>query len=316
MPITMQFAGDQIGVPYRKYATDYRVLVAAQIHTAEKFGFDFVSAISDPAREAADCGADIAMFDNSPPALREDNALLSDPATLTRMKIPDPNGGGRMTDRLRALALFKEKVGAQTLIEGWVEGPMAESADLRGINTVMLDFFDDPVFVRDLFEFVLEMELRFARAQLQCGADMIGIGDAACSLIGPSIYDEFVWPYQKKLVDGIRAAGGLVRLHICGNTSKILNGIGRLGCDVVDIDYPVAMSEARAQMGPQQVLLGNLEPVGTVRNGTPDLISELAAVCHQFAGRRYVVGAGCEIPRDTPEENLRALCDYALKHMP
>jgi MtaA/CmuA family methyltransferase len=312
----MQFAGAQIGVPYRKYATDYRVLVAAQIHTAEKFGFDFVSAISDPAREAADCGADIAMFDDSPPALKEDNALLADPATLARIRMPDPNGGGRMTDRLRAVALFKEKLGAETLIEGWVEGPMAEGADLRGINTIMLDFFDDPVFIRDLFEFAVEMELRFARAQLQCGADIIGIGDAACSLIGPAIYNEFVWPYQKRLVDGIRAAGGLVRLHICGNTSKILEGMGRLGCDIVDIDYPVAMSEARAQTGPQQVLLGNIEPVGMMRNGTPGRISESVADCHRAAGTRYVVGAGCEIPRDTPEENLRALCDYALNHAP
>lgn len=315
MPITMQFAADQIGVPYRQYATDYRTLVEAQLHTAGKFDFDFVSAISDPAREAADCGAEIAMFDNSPPALREDHALLAEPAALARLKIPDPHGGGRMTDRLRALELFKEKAGDK-LIEGWVEGPMAEGADLRGINTIMLDFFDEPSFVRDLFEFVLEMELRFARAQLQSGADIIGVGDAAASLIGPAIYDEFVWPYQKKLVDGIHAAGGLVRLHICGNTSKIVEGMGRLGCDIVDLDYPVSMSAARSQMGPHQVLLGNLEPVGAIRNGAPEGIAALVADCHRAAGPRYIVGAGCEIPRDTPEANLRALCDYAIQHSP
>ncbi len=192
MPITMQFAADQIGAAYRQYATDYRTLVAAQLRTAEKFGLDFVSCISDPAREAADCGAEIAMFDNQPPALREENALLADPSILARLKIPDPHGGGRMTDRINAAALFKQKAGADKLIEGWVEGPMAEGADLRGINTIMLDFFDEPEFVRDLFEFTLEMGLRFATAQLQAGADLIGIGDAAASLIGPEIYAEFV----------------------------------------------------------------------------------------------------------------------------
>ncbi|MCX7826732.1 MAG: uroporphyrinogen decarboxylase family protein [Verrucomicrobiae bacterium] len=41
MPITMMFAGDQVGVPYGKYATDYRELVRAQLFTAEKFGFDY-----------------------------------------------------------------------------------------------------------------------------------------------------------------------------------------------------------------------------------------------------------------------------------
>lgn len=316
MPITMQFAADQIGVAYRSYATDYRMLVRAQLTTAERFGFDFVSAISDPAREAADCGADIAMFDNQPPALLEENALLADATTLARLKIPDPDGGGRMTDRLRAVALFQESAGADKLIEGWVEGPMAESADLRGLNTIMLDFYDDPDFVRDLLEFVLEMELRFARRQLQSGADIIGIGDAAASLIGPAIYEEFVWPYEKKLVDGIHGAGGLVRLHICGNTSALLGRIGQLGCDIVDLDFPVDMAEARARMGLHQVLLGNLNPVETLRNGTPGRIDALAAECHRAAGNRYIVGAGCEIPRDTPAANLRALCEYAVRNKP
>ncbi|MGA2749452.1 MAG: uroporphyrinogen decarboxylase family protein [Verrucomicrobiota bacterium] len=315
MPITMQFAAGQIGVPYRQYAMDYRTLVAGQMRTAEKFGFDFVSCISDPAREAADCGADIVMFDNSPPAFREDKARLADKAALAGLKAPDPHGGGRMTDRLRAATLFKEKAGGDKLIEGWVEGPMAESADLRGINTIMLDFYDDPSFVGELFEFVLEMELRFALAQLACGAELIGVGDAAASLVGPQIYNEFVWPYEKRLVDGIHAAGGLARLHICGNTTKILDGIGRLGCEIVDIDYLTAMSAARAQMG-NQVLLGNAEPVGVVRNSTPERVSAVVGECHRAAGARYIVGAGCEIPRDTPEANLRAMSDYAMGHKP
>ena len=71
------------------------------------------------------------------------------------------------------------------------------SADLRGVNTLMLDFFDDPGFVRDLFEFTIEMELRFARAQIDAGADMIGVGDAAASLIGPQLYFDFVQPYEQ-----------------------------------------------------------------------------------------------------------------------
>ena len=50
MPLTMMFAADQIGEPYGKYAADSRVLVEGQIRTAEKFDFDYVSVISDPAR--------------------------------------------------------------------------------------------------------------------------------------------------------------------------------------------------------------------------------------------------------------------------
>ena len=186
MPITMLLAADQFGVPYGQYAADYRRLVDAQIHMAEKFDFDHVTCVSDPAREAADCGGTVHYFDNQPPAIDEVHSLLADKAVLARLKVPDPAGGGRMHDRVRAAALFKERVGGEKLIEGWIEGPCAEAADLRGINRLMTDFFDDPAFVRDLFAFVLEMELPFAKAQIEAGAELIGIGDAAASLVGPA----------------------------------------------------------------------------------------------------------------------------------
>lgn len=316
MPITMMFAADQIGVPYGRYAADYRVLVEAQLRTAQEFDFDYVSCISDPAREAADCGATVQFFDDQPPAIDETRALLADKKVLAGLKVPDPTAGGRMHDRVEAARLFREKVGGQRLIEGWIEGPCAEAADLRGINTLMLDFFDDPAFVRDLFEFALQMGLEFARAQIAAGVDLIGVGDAAASLVGPQIYEEFVWPYEKRLVDALHEMGTLVRLHICGNTGRILAGIGRLGCDIVDMDYLVSVGRARQEMGPQPVLLGNIDPVGVLRNATPQAVSEAIAECHRQAGVRYIVGAGCEVPRDTPEENLRALGEYARSHKP
>ena len=316
MPITMMFACQQIGALYRDYCTDYRVLVEGQLRTAEQFGFDYVNTMSDPAREAADCGAAVEYFDHQPVALIEDRALLAHKTALASLKVPDPLAGGRMHNGIKALALFKEKVGHEKIIEGWVEGPIAEAADLRGINTLMLDFFDDPPFVRDLFAFVIEMELCFAREQVKAGAEIIGVGDAAASLVGPQIYQEFVWPYEKKLVDGIRALGAKVRLHICGNTRKILDGLGKLGCDIVDLDSLAPIREARLKMGASQVLLGNLNPVAVLRNGAPSGVTAATAECHCEAGPRFIVGAGCEVPRDTPPENLRALCEYAHGHSP
>jgi len=311
MPITMMFAADHIGRPYGTYATNYRVLVEGQLKTAEAYEFDYVSCISDPAREAADCGADVQIFDDQPPAINEMNALLADKATLKNLQIPDPHGDGRMQDRIRAAALLKDVSGEGRLVEGWIEGPCAESADLRGINTLMLDFYDDPDFVHELFEFVLQMGLRFARAQVEAGVELMGVGDAAASLVGPQIYNDFVWAYEKRLIDGLHEMGCKVRLHICGNINRILAPIGRLGCEIVDLDFMVPVADARAAMGPEQVLLGNIDPVRTLRNGTPQSITAAIAQCHREAGDRYIIGAGCEVPRGTPRENLLALTEYA-----
>lgn len=316
MPITMQFACDLLGSNYRAYETDYRVLVEGQMRVAEQFGFDYVNTMSDPAREAADCGAVVEFFENAPAALVEEQALLADKSKLAGLKIPDPFGGGRMHNSVKAIALFKEKLRGEKLIEGWIEGPLAEAADLRGINTVMLDFYDDPPFVRDLFEFVVAMELRFARAQVEAGVDLIGVGDAAASLVGPQIYEEFVWPYEKKLIDGLHEMGTKARLHICGNTRFALAAMGRLGCEIVDLDSLSPIAEGRAKMGPNQILLGNINPVTVLRAGTPEVVFRAIAECHRQAGARYIVGAGCEIPRDTPPENVRALAEYARRSPP
>jgi MtaA/CmuA family methyltransferase len=180
----------------------------------------------------------------------------------------------------------------------------------------MLDFYDDPDFVERLFDFVLALELDFAAAQVAAGADLIGLGDAAASLAGPHIYDQFVRPYEQRMVDGIHRLGAKVRLHICGNTRRILGGMGTLGADIVDLDFLTPFHEGRAEMGPEQVLLGNIAPVRDLCNGSPDPIYALVAACHRQAGARYIVGAGCEVPRETPAENLRALVHYAREHTP
>jgi MtaA/CmuA family methyltransferase len=316
MPITMMFAADLVGVPYRNYASDHRVLVEAQVRTAEVFGFDYVSAISDPAREASDLGAVVEWFENQPPAIVESRALLADKSRLKTLKLPDLDARGRMRDRIDAVALLKEKTDGALVVEGWVEGPCAMAADLRGLNTLMLDFHDDPDFVQQLFEFVVAMEIAFAGAQIEAGADLIGVGDAAASLIGPRLYEPFVLPMEKKLISAIKDMGARVRLHICGSTRKILRGMGSVGADLVDLDFLSPMVEGRSAMGPDQVLLGNIDPVRVLRDGTPQSITRMLEECYQAAGPRYIVGAGCEVPRGTPPENLKAMTDFARSHQP
>ena len=146
---------------------------------------------------------------------------------------------------------------------------------------------------------------------MEAGADLIGIGDPAASLVGPKLYDSFVLPYEKKLADGLHAAGARVRLHICGNTKRSLASMAAVGADMVDIDSMVPLAEARAKMGPQQILSGNLDPVRVLLNGTPETVRAAVAQCRADAGPAYIIAGGCELPRGTPVENLRALREAA-----
>ena len=313
MPITMSFAAYQKAIPYRKYATVAAELAECQMLVAEKFSTSHVSVISDPGVEASDLGGTVIFPENDTPHINENNSLLIDKKTLKSVKYVRPEDGRRMSNRLEAVRILNEKSDKQVLVEGWVEGPCAEAADLRGLNRLMMDFFDDPFFVRDLMDFVTQQEIDFALAQLKAGAEIIGIGDAASSLIGPELYAEYCVPRTRKYIETIHNAGGLVRLHICGKTEGLAESWKKLGADMIDIDYGNSMKHIRSVLGSDgAVLAGNLDPVREVCDGDSSTIKTRLTECFNDSYPGYIVGAGCEIPLNSPNENLFAMKNFAL----
>ena len=137
------------------------------------------------------------------------------------------------------------------------------------------------------------------------------MGDAAASLVGPKLYEKYVLPYEQRLITAIRALGVPVRLHICGNTRRIVEGMGRTGADIIDLDFLTPLEHARRAVRETQVLLGNIDPVRELRDGTPESVEAALAECYAQAGAAYICGAGCEVPRGTPHANMEAMARFA-----
>ncbi len=306
VPILMQYAAEHIGSNYGAFASDYRVLTEANLRCAEEFGFDQVSTISDPYRETAGFGGRIEYVRDGVP--RCHLPPLADSTDLSALPRPDPFSAERMLDRIRAVETYRQRTQDHSIL-GWVEGPAAEAADLRGVGTFLVDLLEEPEFCAELMDRCIETAIAFAQAQIAAGADTIGIGDAVVSQMSPATYEELVFPREKKLVEAIHAAGAWVRLHICGNITRHLPVIAGLGIDLLDCDWMVDLGQARAALGEKVVLTGNLDPVSAVRNSRPPAIRAAVQAARAAAGRPYMVGAGCEIPSGTPVENLRALCE-------
>lgn len=303
--IMMQFAAHHIKKPLHDYYLDYRVLVEANMAMLEDFELDIVQAISDPYREAFDVGLDVAFPHDALPLSQ--TPLLREPSDLAKLKVVEPAHGKRMSDRLEAIRLFREKVGGQVPIMGWVEGALAEAADLRGVSTLMMDLFERPEWVVELLEFCCEQAILFAHAQVEAGADIIGLGDAVASQVSPDMYRMYALPYEQKIFKTIKDAGGVARLHICGDTSTIVSDMATSGADIVDLDWMVDYAQAAAlykEKGP--ALCGNFDPVKIMLHGTTDQVYNAVTNCLRIGGERNFSGAGCEIPDGTPAENVRA----------
>jgi len=314
LPILMAFAANYISSYYGAFASDYRVLVEANLKCIEAFDFDQVSAISDPYRETQGFGAEITFPRDEVP--RCVAPPLESNKDLSTLKKPDPYSSTRMLDRINAVREFKKLVYKRYSIMGWIEGPAAESADLRGVTNLLMDLAMDPDFAVELMDLCVNVAIDFAIAQIESGADTIGIGDAIASQISPAMYEEFVFPREKKIIDGIHEAGGIVRLHICGNTTHLLPYMAKLGAEIIDLDWQVDMKKARQILGEKTVLAGNIDPVNAVMKATPEQIIKHVHQIYSDVGNPYMVGAGCEIPPGTPYENLKALCDpVEAKHL-
>jgi MtaA/CmuA family methyltransferase len=313
--IFMAFGAHHIGAQLRSYYLDYRTLVQMNVAMIQDYQIDVAQAISDPYREAVDWGLKVTFPEDGLP-LRV-KPLIETPADLNRLKTPDPRTGKRMSDRLEAVRALKEQVGGQVPVMGWVEGALAEANDLRGDSELLTDLYDRPEWLKELLERVTEVEIEFARAQVEAGADIIGLGDAIASTISPKMYRTFALPYEQRIFAAVKEMGAIPRLHICGNTNKIVPAMAESGAGIIDLDWMVSFSEAAKvfQNHPNKpAICGNFDPVSVMLQGTEDEVYRATWACLEAGGPMCISAAGCEIPIGTPQGNIhaqnRALCDF------
>ncbi len=196
---------------------------------------------------------------------------------------------------------------------GWVEGPLAESCDLAGVNEILLKIYMEPDFVKRLMDKALFTAKDFARAQVEAGCAIIGVGDAICSQISSENYRELVKELHGELFTYIQSMGAKVKLHICGNITHLIGDIHDLKPDIVDLDWMVDMDHAYDVLGPDIIRCGNLDPVSVIQDKNAEAIfEETSALCLKESGRKFILSGGCEITVNTPPEHLKAMKEATI----
>jgi uroporphyrinogen decarboxylase len=305
-PIFMAWAANYIGRDYRDYYLDGDVLAEAQLAVTRAFNLDQISAISDPWREASAYGVE---FEYPPDGIgKPKDTIIKTRDDVSRIGPLDIEGSERTAQRVESVRKMAAEVGQTHSVLGWIEGPLAEYADLRGLENALMDLMDKPEMFADAAGVLVDSAAAFAAAQIEAGADMIGIGDAAASLIGADLYTRFVLPWEQKLIAAIHEAGAAAKLHICGNIIGIIEHVAKTGADVIDVDWMVPLDKARRLVGPDLVLCGNFDPSAVLLQGSAEEVAEAARNCLAAGGERFFLMPGCEVPPATPEENIRAFC--------
>lgn len=306
MPLIKQFCTRQLGRNYRDYNCDHRVMVDCQLRMYDRWPIDCFNVLGFPYRESSDCGLPLIWPEDDGP--KATGVLINKRTDIKSLNWPCPWDGPLMCDRLKAIQLFKKHC-PDVAVLGWIEGCYAQALTFRGIEQVMMDLTLNGDLLRELMDFILPHEIAFARAQVEAGANLIGVGESGASLVSRERYVEFVMPYERELIRAIRNMGIPAKLHICGDIRHLLVDIADTGADVVDIDWMVDLGQARRALGSDVCLCGNCDPVAVLLQSTPDQVRESCRRCIQEAGEPFVLAPGCEVPPDTPAENFTAMCE-------
>ena len=302
-PFVMMFSARYTNTPYGKFSSDYRHMAASLIRTAEDFELDAITVDSDAYREASACGAILDFPDDGLPIMRkyaiEDKSAFRFPY----IRIEDSE---RLMDKIEGVRMVKNHFGNEKAVCGWVEAPLQCAGTLYGMQDYLADIFEEPEFIKDLLEYVTEMDIRFAKLQVEAGADIIGIGDAMATLVSPAIYEEYFLPYTQRLVQEIKKDHDVIlKYHICGKSSHLLSFAEEIGFDIVNIDHPVDYPSAVDAVHRNICLKGNVNPV-TLLNQSPKVITDEVQKLLDVGYERFILSPGCEVGRDTPYENLHA----------
>ena len=308
LSIVMMFAAKELGVPYSDCCRDYRLLADAAFLCHERYGIDMVCAISDSLREAEGFGTEVIFPNEGVPYAAK--LRLQNISDIDSLKVIDPSQSIRMSDTVEAVRLMRQRAGNDVPVVGWVEGALAEACDLMDMQQVFINLLDEPEVMHQLLDICTKQGILFAKAQIEAGAHIMGIGDSAASLVGPSLYEEFVLPYQQRLIGAIHEMGVPVKLHICGNIGPVMHLVAKTGADMVDCDFMVDMERAADILPADTCICGNFNPVEVMYQGVPEMVKAEVRRCKTLSRRNYnFIAPGCEVPKDTPPENMLALLE-------
>ena len=311
MNIVMLFAARETGHKYGQVIRDGRLLAEGMLRCYEKYGLDCLWTISDSVREPGDVGAEVVVPEDGVPYCPV--PFIQDVEDLGKLKLVEPWDGPAMSDRIESVRMLKEAARGEAPVVGWIEGAFAAACNFMDVQPFLTFLMEEPEAARELLDYCYELELKFALAQAAEGAEIIGVGDATASLIGPRLYMEYAFDYEKRMAEAIHAAGAKVKLHVCGNINPILDDITQTGVDILDCDHMVNMARAGELMRGRGCVCGNFNPVSVALFGTPEDVRRAAIHCADLCDNS-IVAAGCEIPPDTNPANLLAVHEALLQY--
>ena len=312
-------AAREAGVRMEEYRVNPEAIARVHLQAVEKYGYDCILVDTDTTMLAEAMGARSECAPNEPGRIVEPAIRSLD--EVEKLKVVNPETDGRIPALLEAVRLMSKQVGHEVAIRGNADQAAFDlPCMVRGIENFLMDLLDlpDDPRVAQLMEVCYQSHLAVHRALAKAGAHLTSMGDslAGPDVTSPHMFKRFALPYEKRLVRDLAADGIFVVIHICGDTSRILDMLAEYDPCGFELDYKTNARRAKLTVGQRHVLFGNIDPSGVLANGTVEEVREATRELISIwkPGGRFVLNAGCAIPPTTPPENIHALMETTRQY--
>ncbi|MCK5370454.1 MAG: thioredoxin family protein [Cyclobacteriaceae bacterium] len=300
-----------IGVTAAEYLRSEEFIFKGVSKAIDEYQPDGIPVVFDLQMEAEVLGCELAWADENPPAVVSHPLL--DGKTLEDLKIPAKTDG-RIGLTLNAASRLR-KTFPEVALYGLITGPFTLALHLLGTD-IFMKMLEDPDYMNELLVFTNEIGKAMAEFYIDAGCDIIAVVDPMTSQIDPMSFETFVTPRAIELFEHIREKGALGSFFVCGHAQQNIEAMCGCKPDNISIDENIPMDYVKDVALKHNISFGgNIKLTVVMLMGDQNDVQENALECMDLGGNKgFILAPGCDLPMDTPIENVKAVTE--LVHNP
>ena len=270
----------------------------ASLQPVDRFGMDACIIFSDILIPLEAMGLPVTFGDTGPHIERP----VAQPSDVKALRVADPSAA--MPFVMETVRLVKRALLNRAALIGFVGGPYTlasyaiEGSGSRTFTATKTLLYTQPRLMEELLTKIADTVTALALAQIEAGAQAMQVFDTWAGELEPRAFERFALPYQRRVLEKIRAAGVPAILYVndCAGVLELMAGSG---ADVLSVDWRIDLSAARAVVGSEVALQGNVDPA--VLLTSPQVVTEAAFAALESAGPLgHILNLGHGVLPQTP----------------
>jgi uroporphyrinogen decarboxylase len=297
LEITGESVEDMVSVP----GTQFKAVMSLR----DRYRGSVVVTAIDTTAEAEAYGCEVKLSAREVPRIV--GRLVTSATDVAALADPVP-GDARTRVPLETAWRLTSEVGEGVPVLGAMLGPFALAGRLFGMEEAIEAFKTDPETIEALLDTVTGFLCRYALEFRETGAWGVILADAGGGRLSPDELNRFAVPFVKRIVRAVETSDFTVIVHSSYATTAHLEGLLGSGAGFFHFGQGMDMTAALQRVGPEVVLIGNLDPERVFRKASPQAAGEATKTLLESTGcyKNFIISTGNDIPPGSPLANLNA----------